>query len=76
MAAIDLYLERTSIADWAAVAGAMRCLEIRIGQLLGPARAGGHSSATEGADLSKDERSQSRKMAAHPDIVQDVIEGY
>jgi hypothetical protein len=71
--AIDVYLQRTSEEGRAEVAATMRRLEVRIGELLGPATVGAHSSATEGARLTKDERFEFRQMAAHPVVVEEVI---
>jgi hypothetical protein len=71
--AIDVYLQRTSEEGRAEVAATMRRLEVRIGELLGPATVGAHSSATEGARLTKDARFQCRQMAAHPEVVEEII---
>lgn len=71
--AIDLYIARTSSAGRAEVAATLRRLEVRIGQLLGPAEVGSHSSATEGPGLTKDQRHEFRQMAEHPDIVEQTI---
>ena len=57
------------------MASAQRLLETRIGVLLGPSTTGAHSSASEGPDLTPNERSLFRKMADNPDVVDDVIEG-
>lgn len=73
LAAIDEYLTRTSTEGRSRVAAAMRRIEVRIGDLLGPAQVGAHSSATEGQDLTRDQRSEFRQMAAHPEIVEDEI---
>lgn len=74
LAAIEQYVASTSKDGRALIAAAQRRLEIRIGILLGPAKVGAHSSATEGSDLSKDERSEFRKMADHPEVVEAVID--
>lgn len=81
LAAIDQYLAKTSTEGRARVAAAIRRLEVRIGELLGPAEPGGgdhgnqHSPrpsvATDG--LTPDQRSDFRKLAANPDVVDDVI---
>jgi hypothetical protein len=57
-------------------AASMRRLEVRIGQVLGAPRQGERtdlSTATEKSPLSKDQRSEFRRMAAHPEIVERVI---
>lgn len=74
LAAIGEYVKRTSIEGRAKVEAARRRLEQRIGQLLGSATIGAHSSASEGGDLTANERSQFRKLADHPDIVDAVID--
>jgi hypothetical protein len=54
----------------------MRRLEVRIGQLLGPAKPGPQpesSVATEDRDLSRHERHEFRQMAANPEAVEDII---
>lgn len=77
LAAIDEYLARTSTEGRARVAATQRRLEVRIGVLLGPASPNGKGSGSIAIDpseaLSKDERSAFRKMAEHPDVVDDVI---
>jgi hypothetical protein len=75
LAAIDEYLSRTTTEARARVAVAMRHLEARIGDLLGPAEHGGdrRESKSTVTDLSKDQRSDFRLMAKHPDIVEEVI---
>lgn len=82
LAAIDEYLQRTSTEGRSRVAAAMRRLEVRIGELLGPAQVGGGnhgnqhdprpSVATKG--LSPDQRHDFREMAANPEVVEKVIE--
>lgn len=83
LAAIEQYVAATSKDGRAQIAAAQRRLEIRIGILLGPAKAGnptganqhgGTSSAIEDPPLTKDERSQFRKMADHPEIVDAVVD--
>lgn len=86
LAAIEQYVASTSKDGRALIAAAQRRLEIRVGILLGPAKAGnptganqhgGTSSASEvppSVDLSANERSQFRKMADHPEIVEAVID--
>ena len=77
LAAIEEYLNRTSTEGRARVAEAQRHLEVRIGELLGPAERGGDRKSDqftrEVIDLSANERSQFRAMAEHPNIVEDVI---
>lgn len=77
LAAIGEYLQRTSVEGRARVAAAMRRLEVRIGELLGPAQNGGdrrsdqfHRDETE---ISGPIRTQFRAMAANPDAVEQVI---
>lgn len=72
-AAIETYLGETSKVGRARVAATMRRLEVRIGQIIGEAKVGAHSSAIEGADLTKDERHDFRAMADDPDTVEAVI---
>lgn len=80
LAAIAEYVKRTSTEGRAKVEAARRRLEVRIGQLLGPAptpqQSGAKkgSSANEPSPLTKDERSQFRKMADHPELVDAVID--
>lgn len=73
LAAYDEYLAHTSTKGRARVAAARRRLEMRIGELLGAAVVGSHSSATQGAALSADERRDFRQMAAHLEVVEKVI---
>lgn len=80
LAAISEYLELTSTEGRARVAAAQRRLEVRIGQLLGPASNGGDRKSdqfdrgrTDRDDLTKDQRSAFRQMAADPETVEDVI---
>lgn len=79
LAAIDEYLSRTSTEGRGRVAAAMRRLEVRIGQLLGPTANGERhdlepSAATEGsAELTRHQRSDFRAMAENEDEVEDVI---
>jgi len=80
LAAIDEYLTRTSTDGRARVAAAMRRLEVRIGTLIGPAPdpvvtgAQKGSFANEASDLTPNQRSAFRQMAANPEAVEDVIE--
>lgn len=77
LAAIDEYLARTSTDGRAQLAATMRRLEVRIGQLLGPAEPtagpgrGKPSTATDG--LSRDQRSEFRRIAEQADVVEAVI---
>lgn len=48
--------------------GGARWAEVRIGQLLGPAQVGAHSSALEGSDLSPDERVWFRRLAEYEPV--------
>jgi len=83
LAAIGEYLERTTTTGRNAVAAARLRLEARIGALLGPAERGGDRRSDQvdrdrldptGANLlTKDQRSQFRKLADHPEIVEAVI---
>ena len=53
----------------------MRRLEIRIGQLLGPAEHGGdRTKQVQRDELAPQQRHEFRQMAAHPDVVDDVIQ--
>lgn len=73
-AAITEYVRRTSREGVAEAEAALRRLEVRIGQLLGPREVGGRgkpSTAPEG--LSRDDRSDFRNMADHSDVVEQVI---
>jgi hypothetical protein len=72
------YLERTSTEGRARTAAAMRRLEVRIGQLLGPAEVGAnqHSGAPHRDEgLHDQQRSDFRRMAEHEDVVEEVIAG-
>lgn len=75
--AIDLYLERTSVTGRAEVAATMRRLEVRIGVLLGDAQIGGDRRSDQVhrdvPDLSRQERHDFRRMAAQPDLVEEII---
>lgn len=73
LAAIAEYLDLTSTEGRARVAAAQRRIEVRIGQLIGPATVGAHSSASEGADLTANQRSDFRRMASDPDEVEAQI---
>lgn len=77
LAAIQTYLERTSTAGRARVAAAQRRVEVRIGELLGPAEHGGDR---HGEQVPRDElaipanrRTEFRQMAEHPEVVEDEI---
>lgn len=75
--AIGRYIAATSKDGCAVVAATQRRLEARIGVLLGAAKAGRPetSLANDIEDgLTRNERSQFRKMADHPDIVEAVID--
>ncbi len=83
LAAISEYLDLTSSEGRARVAAAQRRLEVRIGQLLGPAAPNGGHGAGPGTGLSTNnpvpdglnprQRHDFRSMAADPDTVEDVI---
>lgn len=78
LAAIDEYLRLTSTEGRAIVAATRRRLEAWIGDLLPdpvPGERTDLSSATDRLDdgLTKDQRSEFRSMAAHRDVVEDVI---
>jgi hypothetical protein len=73
LAAIDTYLERTSIEGRARTAAAMRRLEVRIGQLLGPAENRGPATPHRDERLHDQQRSDFRRMAEHEDVVEEVI---
>lgn len=74
LAALDEYLVRTSTDGRARVAAAMRRLETRIGSLL-PDREN-HGPATRNHDdgFHRQQESDFRQMAAHPEVVEDEIE--
>jgi DNA-binding CsgD family transcriptional regulator len=76
LAAIDEYLARTSIEGRARVAAAMRRLEVRVGELL-PRQPGRRTDleppCRDTEVLSEDQRKQFRKMAEHPEVVEQVI---
>ncbi len=77
-AAIDTYLAQTTQDGRGRLAATMRRLETRIGELIGEAIPNGGitgvgSIANDPTPLSKDERSEFRLMAAHPDVVEAVI---
>lgn len=80
LAAIGEYVKRTSTEGRAKVEAARRRLELRIGQLLGAAKVGGgdhgnqHRPSLANDGLTPNERSQFRKMADHPDVVDAVID--
>jgi hypothetical protein len=77
LAAIDEYLSRTTTEGRARVAAAMRRLEVRVGVLLGPAEVGRpvreNVDRDRHSDVSRDQRADFRRMAEHPDIVDEVI---
>lgn len=79
LAAISEYLELTSTEGRARVAAAQRRIEVRIGQLLGPAKtdhdrsAGATSFTDEVGDLTPNQRSDFRRMASDPDEVEAQI---
>ena len=73
MAAIAQYLQGRDAA--AAAAAATRRLEARVGELLGPAKVGRPAAAetSQACDIPKDDASRFRKMAAHPEVVEEII---
>lgn len=73
LAAIEQYLERRDLAGPAQEAA--RWLEVRIGELLGTAEHGGDRSQVtrELLALSKMDRWRFRKMAAHRDLVAELV---
>lgn len=81
LAAIDEYLNRTSVEGRGRVASAMRRLEVRIGKLLGPAENGGDRKSDQfrrdgtdrGEDLSRHQRTEFRQMAENEEEVEAVI---
>ena len=73
LAAIDEYLSRTSIEGRARVAAAMRRLEVRIGQLLGPAENRGPATPNHGKGFNDRQRNEFRQMAGHQQVVEQVI---
>lgn len=72
-AAMTEYVRRTSREGVAEAEAALILLETRVGQLIGAAVVGAHSSASEGESLTPNARSQFRQMAAHRDVVERVI---
>ena len=75
LAAIEQYIAQTSTDGRKAVAAAMRRLEARIGEVIGAAKPGPPQSSVAAEDsLTKHERHEFRKLAAHPEIVNDVID--
>ena len=75
-AAIDTYLAQTSKDGRARLAATMRRLEARIGELLGVADNGGRRESgvsSFASELTPNERHQFRQMAAHPEVVEQVI---
>ncbi|MGI8631611.1 MAG: hypothetical protein ACR2NA_03570 [Solirubrobacterales bacterium] len=78
LGAIDEYLSRTSTEGRARAAAAMRRLEARIGELIPPPAPGRRTDLQpverdREVALGKDERSDFRRMAENPDIVEEVI---
>lgn len=75
MAAIAEYLARQDHAR--AAQTAMRRIEVRIGELLGPGagpgRPPGNSPHAANSGLPNNRASEFRKMAAHPEVVEEVI---
>lgn len=76
LAAIDQYLERTRTEGRNRVAAALRRLEVRIGEVLGPSpgHGPGRGNIQHDESLSPQQRSEFRRMAQHADAVEDVIE--
>lgn len=74
LAAIDQYLARTSTEGRSRVAAAMRRLEVRIGDLLGPAENPAGKSIPHEESIPANRRHEFRQMAAHPDVVEDEID--
>lgn len=77
LSAISEYLTLTSSEGVARVEAAKRRLEVRIGQVLGPAQNGGDRKSDQfrhdGTDLDRHQRSEFRQMAEHPEVVEQVI---
>jgi len=81
LSAIDQYLAKTTKEGRSRVAAAQRRLEVRIGQLIGPAPDPSESrrsdldpsSTNDGSDLTRNERHEFRRMADHEDVVEDAI---
>lgn len=79
LAAISEYLELTSTEGRSRVAAAQRRIEVRIGQLIGPAPAPSESKRTDldpssmKDGLSRNQRSDFRRMASDPDEVEAQI---
>lgn len=73
LAAIDEYLTRTSTEGRSRVAAAMRRIEVRIGDLLGPAVNPAGKSIPHEESIPPNRRHEFRQMAAHPEIVEDEI---
>ena len=82
LAAIAEYVKRTSTEGRARVEAARRRLEARIGTLIGPAAPNGGNSRNGSLandplsddDLTANERSQFRKLADHPEVLDAVID--
>jgi len=77
LSAIDQYLAQTSKEGRAQIAATVRRLEVRIGEVLGPAERGGDRKTVQPnrdqVELGDKERNEFRAMAAHPDVVEEVI---
>lgn len=77
LAAIDEHLSRTSTVGRNRVAAAMHRLEVRCGQLLPPPAPPGRPAANapraESSGLHPQREAEFRHMAAHPEIVEEVI---
>ena len=77
LAAVDEYLNRTSIEGRGRLAVALRRLEVRIGEVLGKAPSAGRPSGgnlVHGQDLSDRQRHDFRNMAEHADLVEALTE--
>lgn len=71
-AAICEYVRRTSREGVAEAEGALRRLEMRVGELLGEAKTGRPNLPRE-VDIADNRVHEFRQMAAHPEIVEQVI---
>lgn len=78
--AIARYMQLTATDNLAEVEATKRRLEVRIGQLLGPAPTPHESGARKGSltnepsgELTPNQRHDFRQMAENPDIVDDII---
>jgi hypothetical protein len=72
-AAITDYIRRTSREGVAEAEGALRRLEVRVGELLGPAKETNGRPFDRDLKVGPDARSDFRKMAEHRDVVEAVI---